>query len=292
MHLVRRLYALNRDVRRHLRGHDLWLYAAGVTLYLALALLPLMLISIRLAALLVGTGTLQSLGRELADLLPRNLGVRAQADHLVVVGAHLPWTAALASLVPASFYGEGLRRAFSRFSRPGDSAETVLTGPVWRGRLLLLVFLAMSPLLLLLAFAVAAGVSNALGTGTGPRLLGIYLAFLTAWVLLTVLLLFAYRALAPTKPGLRALLWGAASTGSFIAGMMLGSLLILRLPLNLGRAYGGYLPVGAGAAVGAWLLLLHVIVLAGYVLTLRLDDRDGRVLAAPPVRRMQVVDRR
>lgn len=46
--------------------------------------------------------------------------------------------------------------------------------------------------------------------------------------------------------------------------------LILRFPLNLGRAYGGYRPYGAAAAAGAWLLLLHVIVLAGYVLTLRL----------------------
>ncbi len=254
------------------------LYAAGVTFYLGLALLPLLLVTVRLAALIVGPRTLDGLGGSLAGLLPDNLGARAGVDSLLRAGSRLPWTALLAALLPASFYGEGLRRAFDRFARRTGSA---VAGPVWRGRLLLLVSFGGSPLLLLAALTAASRISWALGTGTGPRLLGIYLAFLTTWVELTLLLVFAYRAIAPTRPGIRALLWGAASTGSFLAGMLLGFLLFLRVPLNLGTAYGGFWRVGWAAAVGGWLLALHVVVLTGYVLTLRLDARGGHPWGRP-----------
>lgn len=174
-----------------------------------------------------------------------NLGVRAGVDHVVLVGSRLAWSGVQAGLVPTSFYGEGLRRAFARFSRPAYSPKEVLTGPVWRGRLLLLAFLAVSPVLLLGVLAAAAGVSHRLGTGTGPRLLGIYLAFLTGWTLLSVLLAFGYRALAPAKLGGRALAWGAGSTRSFLAGMVLGRW-EEQFPVG-GAARSRQPPVGGGA---------------------------------------------
>ena len=77
------------------------------------------------------------------------------------------------------------------------------------------------------------------------------------------------------------MVWGAAATGSFVAGCSLGFLLFLSLGLNLGRAYGGSTPLAVAAISVVWLYGLHVVVLVGYVLTLRLDARRGRPLADP-----------
>ena len=39
--------------------------------------------------------------------------------------------------------------------------------------------------------------------------------------------------------------------------------------------FGGFVGIGATVAVGLWLYLLHVLVLVGYALTLRIEDRGG-----------------
>ena len=65
---------------------------------------------------------------------------------LVGAGLGLTPLLALASLLPASRYGEGLRRAFVSVADPrGESGALV----GWRGRLLLLPLLAPAPALLL-----------------------------------------------------------------------------------------------------------------------------------------------
>jgi membrane protein len=100
-------------------------------------------------------------------------------------------------------------------------------------------------------------------------------------------LAFAYRALTLEKPGRRALLWGAAGTGSFLSGTCLGFLLFLSLGIDLGGAYGGATNLATAAACIGWLFVLHVIVLVGYVTTLVLEAREGHPLAAP-VERVEV----
>jgi membrane protein len=70
-------------------------------------------------------------------------------------------------------------------------------------------------------------------------------------------------------------LWGGAVTGSFVAGFVQGFVLFLSLPLDLGLPFGGFVGIGATVAVGLWLYLLHVLVLIGYVLTLRIQGRGG-----------------
>ena len=264
---------LARDVVRCTRGHDLALYAAGVTFYAAVGAVPLLLISLFLAGLVIGADTVLALAGELAGLLPMNLGAEDAARSLAEAGSELQPLAALAAFVPASLYGEGLVRAFDRLSVSGERGRRSL-----RGRLGSLVLVAVSPVLLLAGLAATSGLTRLLGTGTGARLLGVYLAFLLGWLSISVLLALAYRGLAPERPGSRALAWGALGTGSVLSGTSLGYVLFLGIRLPLGEAYGGAVPLAAAAVSGLWLYLLHMIVLVGYVTTLCLDTRRGHPL--------------
>ena len=271
-----RLRSLILDVVRSSRGHDLPLYAAGVTFYAAVALVPLLLVGLWLAGHLAGEATVRHLAASLASVLPEQAGAGDATRFLADAGTRLTPVQVLSALVPASIYGEGLVRAFDRLSEHGDRGRRPL-----RGRLGSLAVIGVSPLLLLAGLGAAGGLISRLGDGIGPQLLGVYVAFVVAWVITSLLLVFAYRGLAPERPCPRALAWGAAATGSFVAGCSLGFVLFLSLNLDLGRAYGGSTALAVAAISVVWLYGLHLVVLIGYVLTLRLDARRGHPLAEP-----------
>lgn len=268
-----RLGALFRDVVRATRGHDLALYAAGVTFYSAVGVVPLLLLAVWGGGLIVGHEQVRELTHSLTMKLPRNLGAETAADAVADTGSRLRPSAALAALVPATLYGEGLVRAFDRLSERGDRGRRSL-----RGRVGSLVLVAVSPVLLLLGISTTSWLTSALGDGTGPRVLGIYLAFLVGWLSIGALLALAYGYLAPERPGLRALLWGAFGTGSVVSGTSLGWVLFLGIRIPLGQAYGGSTAIAAAAVSFLWLYLLHILVLLGYVTTLCLAARDGHPL--------------
>lgn len=268
-----RVRALGRDVVASCRGHDLLLYAAGVTFYAAVGIVPLLLLSLFLGALVVGESMMREMATRVVELLPPGLGVEDGAVSLVWAGTGLSPLAALAALLPASLYGEGLVRAFDRLSRSGDGGRRSL-----RGRLGALVVVAASPALLLAGVAANNGLSRVLGDSGPARAAGVYVAFLVAWLVISTLLVYSYRGLAPERPGWRSLLWGAFSTGSFVAGTSLGWVLFLAIDVPLGGVYGGSDTLAAAAVTGLWLYLLHLMVLVGYVLTLRLAARRGRPL--------------
>ena len=139
----------------------------------------------------------------------------------------------------------------------------------------------MSPVLLLGGMSAARTLTSALGDSVVDRLLGVYFVFLVIWLSITPVLAYAYRGLSIERPGRRALLWGAAGTGSFLSGTCLGFVLFLSLGIDLGGAYGGATNLATAAACVGWLFVLHVIVLVGYVTTLVLEAREGHPLAAP-----------
>ena len=269
------LSALARDVGHALRGHDMPLYAAAVTFYATVALVPLLLLSLYLAGQASGEQMVRDMADRLAGLLPDELGAREAARFLSSAGTSMSPLAALAALLPASLYGEGLVRAFDRLSERQSRRRSA------RGRIGSLVVVAMSPVLLLAGLSAARALTHVLGNSVLDRVLGIYFAFLVLWLSITPVLAFAYRGLSPERPGRRALLWGAAGTGSFLAGTCLGFVLFLSLGLDLGGAYGGASTLATAAACVGWLFVLHVVVLVGYVTTLRLDARAGHPLRAP-----------
>jgi membrane protein len=177
------------------------------------------------------------------------------------------------AVVPATFYGEGLRRTFAALA---GHRETL---PGWRGRLRVLPLFLLGPVLLLGVLVVTPWLARLFGSdATGATLLGIYVAFLVDWLALWAVLAYVYRVVGPESLPRRAIGWGSGATASVVAGFVQGFVLFLALPLDLGAPFGGSVVVGAVVAVGLWLWVLHVVVLVGYEAT--------RVLAAgaPPVR--------
>ena len=92
--LSRRTTGLVRDLVREVvhscRGHDLLLCAAGVTSYAVVALVPALLLSVRLTGLVVGEGAAEALGSGLASLLPGAVGADDAAAWVAEGGAALP----------------------------------------------------------------------------------------------------------------------------------------------------------------------------------------------------------
>jgi membrane protein len=255
-------------VRARLRGRDLALIAAGLTFYAGLAVVPLLVVAVALTARLTSGETVTRLGERLGELLPDAAGAPAAVERLVDAGVHLSLWGGLLALLPMSLYGEGLRRALLRFGR----RQETLTG--WRGRALALPLLLVTPLLLyplLLAVDVMADLAD--DGGAGATVGRIAVGFYSVLAALTVPLLWGFRVVAADPVGWRALLIGVPFTAACLSGFLQGFVLFLGLPLDLGAPFGGLTAVGAVVAIGLWLFLLHLVLLAGWLLTQAVDER-------------------
>jgi len=264
---------VTRDALRRSRHHDLALYAAGLTFYGAIALVPATLVALRLAGAVVGPDRVTGLGGRVAAALPDALGAPPVVTRLVDAGATLGLVTLLAALVPSTLYGEGLRRAFVRLV---GNDETYVG---WRGRLGVLPLLVVTPLMALAVLESAPLFARLVADGAGSTALAVYLALVLDWLLLAIPLTYVYRVLSPSRPSWSAAAVGALVTASFVAGFLQGFVLFLALPLDLGVPFGGATAVGAAVAVALWLWVLHLLVLVGHQLVAALDEhRRGDAL--------------
>lgn len=244
-----------------MRRHDILLYGAGVTFYAALAVVPGLLVATRLLSLALGSERMLGLSADLATALPDRLGADQVARALVDEGVGIAWTGVLIAILPASLYGEGLRRAYAALA----GADDTLVG--WRGRLAVLPLLAAAPVLLLAVLAVTPLLSDLFARGPGGVALGVYIALNVDWVVVSLPLAWSFRVVAPDPPPWRYALVGGFATGAFVAGFLQGFVLFLALPLDLGAPFGGLTAVGAVCAVLLWLWVLHLVVLFGWSAT-------------------------
>jgi membrane protein len=254
-------------VRQRLRGRDLALIAAGLIFYAGIAVVPLLVLAFALTARLSSPEQVSALGDRLAELLPAELGAPAAVSRLVAAGIGLSPLEGLLALLPMSLYGEGLRRALLRFGTRREG----LTG--WRGRvaalpLLLLAPLLLYPLLLTVPPMAELAEDGGLGATVGRVLIGFY-AVLAA---LTVPLAWGFRVVGSGRVRWPALAGGALFTAACLSGFLQGFVLFLALPLDLGAPFGGLDVVGGVAALGVWLFLLHLVVIAGWLATQSLDE--------------------
>ncbi|MDR7273353.1 YhjD/YihY/BrkB family envelope integrity protein [Catenuloplanes atrovinosus] len=244
---------------RPLKGRDLALHAAAITFYGGIAVVPVALLAIWAASVLAGADGMRALAEPAVAVLPDRIGADRAAAALLEAGLGLTPGLALAALLPATFYGEGLRRAFVSVAGPGES----LVG--WRGRVLLLPLLVASPGLLTATLVCVPYAARLFEQGGWARFGGIVVSFTAVWLALTPVMIWVYRGLAPgSGPGwLRTVLVGSF-TAANLSGFAHGFLLFCALPLDLGLPFGGLDAVGGVVAVGLWLYLFHVIVLAGF----------------------------
>ena len=233
--------------------------AAGVTFYATLAAVPAALVAIRAAALIVGTRQTLELGRSLADALPAHVGAPSAVIELFEHGVDLAWWTALVALLPASLYGEGLRRALSQFGGPDER----LIG--WRGRLSIVPLLVLAPALLLVLLAATPTLNQLSRQGVRGVVVGVAVAFVADWVVTSPPLVWVFRVVSPDPPTWRAALLGGVLTASFVAGFLQGFVLFMSLPLDLGKPFGGLTAIGVLCALELWAWVLHLVVLMGYL---------------------------
>ncbi|MFC3991471.1 YhjD/YihY/BrkB family envelope integrity protein [Actinoplanes siamensis] len=245
-----------------LRGRDLALHAAAVTFYSGIAVVPVALLAIWLTGLVAGADRVRRLTGRTIAALPDQIGAPRALAALIDAGLHLTPLLALASLLPATLYGEGLRRAFvSIYKTSGES----LVG--WRGRVLWLPLLAAAPALLLSLFLALPTTSSLWIRGGWWSVLGVVLSFLAAWLVLTPVVIWVFRYVAPGRPPWLPTVLIGSFTAANLSGFLHGFVLFCSLPLNLGAPFGGFDQIGGTVAVGLWLYLFHTIVLVGFAAT-------------------------
>lgn len=258
MHTLRRLLAA---AFRPLRGRDLALHAAAVTFYAGIAVVPVALLAVWLTSLVAGADRVRRLTGHTIDALPDAIGAPHALSQLIEAGLDLTPLLALASLLPATFYGEGLRRAFVSLRDPGES----LVG--WRGRILWLPLLAAAPALLLSLLLALPVTSGLWVRGGWYSVAGVILSFLAAWLVLTPVVIWVYRGIAPGRPEWLATVLVGSFTAANLSGFLHGFVLFCSFPIDLGIPFGGFTEIGGVVAVGFWLYLFHVIILTGYAAT-------------------------
>lgn len=276
-HAWRRARRLVNTTFRPVRGRDVSLHAAAITFYGGIAVVPVALLAIWLTGLVAGADRVRRLTSYAIRTMPTDIGAHHAAMALIDAGLELTPLLALAALLPASLYGEGLRRAFVSVAAP-HHAEALVG---WRGRLLLLPLLAPAPALLLSILFALPYTTHLVRQGGWRGVAGVVLSFLGVWLVLTPVLLWVFRVVSPASPDWRSTLIMGSFTAANLSGFLHGFLLFASLPLDLGAPFGGFDAIGGGVAVLLWLYLFHVIVLAGYSATLALSTWRARRTSTP-----------
>jgi membrane protein len=258
-------------IRQRLRGRDTALIAAGLTFYAGIAVVPVLVLALALTSWLTSPDTVVQLTGRLADLLPAELGAPDALARLTRAGTDLSPLGALLTLLPISLYGEGIRRALLRFSPATDRFTA------WRGRLLSLPLLLVAPLLLYPLLLVGRLLAELATTpGLGAAIGGFAAGYYSVVAALTGPVIWVFRVVAADRLRWRAVLVGALLTAASLSGFLQGFVLFLSLPLDLGAPFGGLTVVGGVVAVGFWLFLLHLVLIAGWLFTGALDARLSR----------------
>ena len=124
-----------------------------------------------------------------------------------------------------------------------------------------------APALTLAMFLALPSTSELWERGGWWSFLGVVLSFLAAWLVLTPVLIWVYRYVAPGRPRWLSTVLVGSFTAANLSGFLHGFVLFCSFPLDLGAPFGGFDEIGGMVAVGLWLYLFHVIVLAGYAAT-------------------------
>ncbi|WP_243636693.1 YihY/virulence factor BrkB family protein [Rhodococcus sp. Eu-32] len=261
------LRPVRRNMTTRLGASDLSLVAGGLTFYAAIAVVPVLLLALRAATVVTSPEWVLSRMADVAELLPDALGARSAVITLAEAGATLSLLGVLIAIFPATFYGEGLRRALVAY-RPVDEN---LTG--WRGRALVLPFVLLSPFLVVVMLRLAEWLADATTSGgVGSLALRVWIGFIGTWLVLAVAVSWVFAVVGPGLPRATVVAAGALVTASFLAGFAQGFVLFLAIPVDLGAPFGGLTVIGAVIAAGLWMFLLHVLLLVGWALTLAIDE--------------------
>lgn len=278
-----RMRAVLRETGRILGRGDLAGAAATMTYFATIAVVPWVLLAVWSVTWFDGVDNAEHTLSRLRVLIPPEMGARPVFDTVVHTGTHLGLLGVAVMLFPASFYGEGLRRACVPMHERPDRLTS------WRGRISMMALIVLVPPLtwtyvrlgtLLVPLSPEGGAD-----GWGSFALRVWAGFTGTWLLLTVVLTWVLREVTPGRPRWWVALLGATTTASVVSGFAQGFLLFLSIPIDVGIPYGGLRVVGGVVAVGLWLYVMHILIITGWALTQaigRQHDRARRPQASPP----------
>ncbi|WP_307797220.1 YhjD/YihY/BrkB family envelope integrity protein [Williamsia soli] len=280
--IIAELSTVVRDASSRLSRGDVAGTAATLTYYSAIAIAPWLLFAVWSISWFDNADEVQQRLLSLRVLIPPDMGARSAYDALVDAGVHAGLLSALVLMFPASFYGEGLRRSallLSPTQAPGteqDGAKRSSTLGAWRARATVLALFVVVPPLAWIYSTIGEQLIGLTpeggGGGFGDLVLRYYLGFLTTWLMLTVVLTWVFRHVMPGSPRWRVALVGALVTASMLAGFLQGFALFLSIPIDVGLPFAGLTVVGGVVAVGLWLWILHMVLIAGWSLTRSIDS--------------------
>lgn len=257
--LKSQLASVIRHVRTSLRGHDLTLWTAGLTFYSVVAVVPVLLIALRGATTLFGEGIVRDgtllFARSMSDAHDTEPALSALTNAALSAN----WPLLLAMLLPASLYGEGLRRGLVAVA---GAEVRGTTG--WAGRLRFVPVLVASPLLISFPLAFAPQVAPLYEAGGWSAVLGVVLSFHLVLLPLWIAIGLVLAGTGPSALPLRIIAPAAFCLAAVLAGFLHGFLLFLAIPLDWSIPFGGLPFVGDAVALALWLFGLHFILLAGY----------------------------
>lgn len=251
--------AVAADVRGALNGRDLALWAAGLTFFAGLAVVPLLLLALRGAAVLFGEELVLDGARALGESLPDAHDPTAGLVGLARAAVDASWPVLAAALLPATLYGEGLRRGLGQV--PG-APVTGWTG--WAGRLGFLPVLLVAPLLIALPLAATPVVAPLYARGGWSTVLGVVLSFHIDLVPVCTAVVLVFGLAGPAALPRAAVVAAGFAVGAMLTGFLHGFVLFLAIPVDWDLPFGRLPAVGSVAALGLWLFALHVVVLFGY----------------------------
>ncbi|WP_139977300.1 YhjD/YihY/BrkB family envelope integrity protein [Nocardioides litoris] len=258
--------------------------AATASFFAGIAVVPWLLLATWSTTWTRGVEAAEERLLALDVLIPPQMGGRPAYDELVSAGAHLGVVGALVALLPASFWGEGLRRGCLALRDEDDT----LTG--WRARGALLPVLLVLPLLTAFVLGIGDRIApltpDGGGGGVGDMVLRVILGFHVVWLALGVVLTWVMRYVATGHPRWWVAFLGGFGTSAFVTGFLSGFQIFLAIPVDVGVPFGGLGFVGGVVAVGLWLYLLHAVLLVGWSVTQAIERRaragDTPLSVTPP----------
>ena len=263
-----RIRSFFRSIGRSHPVSDLALWAAGLTFFSAIGIVPLVMEAISLAGRIVGTTALRRSMETLLRALPSSHGIGGTVRPLVDSSLELSWTQVAVLLVPTTVYGEGLRRSFLQMSHDHPNATTG-----WRGRVAFVPVIALTPFIVIILVAAIPFVAPFYEHGGWATAFGVVMAFHITFAMLTVVFAAMFRLVGTVAIPVVPLLIASACTASMNAGFLQGFLLFLAIPISWSAPFHGLPVVGAVTVLLLWLYVLNTLVIVGYRLALVLARR-------------------
>lgn len=256
-------HAVVTHTGRALRGRDIALWTAGLTFYVALAVVPMLLLVLRGTAEIFGRDLVTEGVRALGAALPKAHDAAPALDALSGAALNASWLVLVAALIPATMYGEGLRRGLNQIA---GSPTSGLTG--WAGRFSFLPLLLAGPLLVAPPLAFAPAVTSLYQGGGWSTVLGVVLSFHIDLVPVSLATAAVFALAGPAALPVRAALLAGLAVGATLTGFLHGFIVFLAIPIDWSVPFGGLSRIADVVVIVLWLFLLHLILLFGYRIAL------------------------